>query len=244
MACNQLYPLEVNVTTGEPFLRLLAPHQNIIITPPRDGDEVKMTSILNDTRVVLNFATIPIPYTLEEAQVLLKHSKEQTDAILEDLRAFELEHPTSPPKIVGGCPVRCIREVRGDGTDVYIGNVWVYRGAYEDVLDPMERAKVVEENNRKPAGDSSIRWAFGDYLIPSHHGQGIMSAAIGLILCSWMVPRMGVHHIEAFTFAENIASERVFVKNGFIKVAVIDNGKVVRGERRKLNYLAWTKSEL
>ncbi|KIJ65536.1 hypothetical protein HYDPIDRAFT_88525 [Hydnomerulius pinastri MD-312] len=241
MARSQLYPFEINPTSGEPFLRLPAPLQNIIITPPRDGDEVQMASILNDTRVVSQMAGIPIPYELDQARAWLEHVKGEADAILDDLRAYEVDNPLAVPKVVGGCPVRHIREVLDDGTDVYIGDVGVSRGLYEDVFDPAERDKVVEENNSKTIGDPTIRWAFGDYLAPSHHGRGIMSIAVGLILSSWVIPRMG-RNIVVFTFAENVGSERVFLKNGFVKEAIIDNGKVVRGEKKKLNHLVWKPS--
>ena len=46
MTNPQLYPLEINAKTKEPFLRLRK-HKNIILTPPRCED----ASILNDPPV-------------------------------------------------------------------------------------------------------------------------------------------------------------------------------------------------
>lgn len=49
---HQLHPLEVNPQTGEPFLQLPSPHENIIITPIRLTDKPAIIDILNDYRVV------------------------------------------------------------------------------------------------------------------------------------------------------------------------------------------------
>lgn len=47
-----------------------------------------------------------------------------------------------------------------------------------------------------------------------------------------------------YTFAGNKGSRRVFEKNGFEWKRTVDNEKVVRGERKKLNYLRWEQAEL
>lgn len=141
--------------------------------------------------------------------------------------------------LVGGCPVRHIREALPDGTDVYLGDIDIRRGPFEEIPDPEERRKQVELNESKALGDPSIVWTFGDYIAPSHHGRGIMSAAMRLILHSWAVPRMGVRHMSGYTFVGNTGSVRVFEKNGFVLTGILDNGKTVRGERRRLNHLEW-----
>jgi len=58
----QLHPLEVNLKTGEPFLRLRH-HKNIILTPPREEDAEAFIPLLNDPRVD-GLAGPPYPYTL------------------------------------------------------------------------------------------------------------------------------------------------------------------------------------
>ena len=58
---SQLYPLEVNQTTGEPFLRLRQ-HQGIILTPPRPSDAEALVQHLNDPLVYQNLAGTPYPY--------------------------------------------------------------------------------------------------------------------------------------------------------------------------------------
>lgn len=49
---NPFHPLEVNSHTGEPFVRLPNPLENIIITPMRDSDKPKMIEYMNDWRIV------------------------------------------------------------------------------------------------------------------------------------------------------------------------------------------------
>ena len=44
-----------------------------------------------------------------------------------------------------------------NGTDVFVGRIWVSRGRYTDVLGKAERRAAVEKNNARPVGDSSIR---------------------------------------------------------------------------------------
>lgn len=55
----------------------------------------------------------------------------------------------------------------------------------------------------------------------------------------WAIPRMRVRRMVGYTFAGNEGSRRVFEKNGFEWKGTVENEKVVRGERKKLNYLRW-----
>ncbi|KAI6047834.1 acyl-CoA N-acyltransferase [Pisolithus marmoratus] len=244
MTHRQLYPLEVNPATGEPFLRLPPPNENIIITPPRLSDAPCFVPILNDPRVWQWLEGPPIPYTDDHAAEWIKSITEKSQAILQELNAEEILRPgLGGLKVVGGCPVRHIREVLPDGTDVYLGDISIGRALFEGIINPEERRKQVEINESKAVGDPSIVWMFGDYIAPSHHGRGVMSAAMKLILYSWAIPRMGVRHMLGYTFVGNTASVRVFEKSGFVLRGVLDNGKTVRGERRRLNYLEWKKYE-
>ncbi|KAH7914750.1 hypothetical protein BJ138DRAFT_1123244 [Hygrophoropsis aurantiaca] len=241
---DQLYPLEVNPTTGEPFLRLPAPNENIIITPPRLSDELLFAPIINHAEVSVWLEGPPIPYLDEYALPWLTLIKEQSDSVLKELREEEQRNPDGPLKLVGGCPVRHLREVLADGSDVYIGDIGINRAQLEEVIDKEERAKKLEENNAKKIGDPTIRWTFGDYLAPTHHRRGIMTAAMKLIIEKWAVPRMGVRFMTGYTFADNRASARVFEKSGFVWKSILENGKVVRGEKKQLNYLEWEYQEI
>lgn len=160
MTRNQLYPLEVNPHTREPFLRLPAPNDNIILTPPRWSDEKCLAPIINDPGISIWLEGPPIPYRDEYAPEWLTLIKGQSDGILKELEEERLR-PEGPLKLVGGYPVRHIREVLPDGTEVYLGDIGIGRAQLEEVLDPEDRKRAVEENNSKPIGDPSIVWTFG-----------------------------------------------------------------------------------
>ncbi|KAI6038886.1 hypothetical protein EDC04DRAFT_2569184 [Pisolithus marmoratus] len=229
--------LQINPLTDEPFLRLASPHENIIITPPRVGDDEHLLTLFSDIRIAAWLYPIPIPFTLAHARAMLREAKNEADALLNEIRHLNTEHPDSHPRFVGGCPIRCIREVQNDGTDIFIGYITVHRGIYADVLDETECQIVTEENSRKTVGDPSIRWSIRFVLLPSYHGQGIMTAVISRVVHAWIVPRMNGQYIVAFTFAGNIGSERVLQKNGSVRVAVLE--KLVRGEKIKVNHMEW-----
>jgi len=145
--------LRVNPTTGEVFLRLPAPHENIIITPPRDSDGADIVLILNDPRVYKNLLGPPFPYHPHHAEEWLRTVKSNSDNILEDLRGGKT--------VVDGCPVQHIREVQPDGTDLFLGDLSVTRNGWLEVTDRVLREKMTKENLEKPVGDPSIVWTLG-----------------------------------------------------------------------------------
>jgi len=161
MSGSQLYPLEVNPQTGEPFLRLPAPNNNIILTAPRMSDSRSLAPIINDPRVSIWLEGPPIPYRDEYAEGWLAGIVAQSEDIMAELREEDRLNPDGPLKLVGGCPVRHIREVLPDGTDVYLGDIGINHAQMEEVLDPNERKKAVEANDEKAVGDPSIVWTFG-----------------------------------------------------------------------------------
>lgn len=150
MAKSQLSPLEINSATGEPFLRLPAPHQNIIVTPPREGDDEHLFALFRDTNVADWFSSIPAPFSRDQSRAMLDQAKEVADAVLDELHTLEKESPGKKLKVVDGCPVRHLREVQENGTDVFIGYIEVRRNVYKDVLDETERRAQFEENNKRP----------------------------------------------------------------------------------------------
>lgn len=65
---------------------------------------------------------------------------------------------------VGSCPVSCIREVLADGSDVYIGDCRIGRCHFDNLIvegREEERARKIEANDSKGAGDPSIVWSIG-----------------------------------------------------------------------------------
>ena len=69
----QLYPLEINAKTKEPFLRLRK-HKNIILTPPRWEDAEGLFSSGNDPRVN-EWLAVPVPYPMGKFSCLLSVQK-------------------------------------------------------------------------------------------------------------------------------------------------------------------------
>lgn len=80
---------------------------------------------------------------------------------------------------------------------------------------------------------------FTDFLSAKYHSRGIMSAAVATLLRDWAIPKMNARRMTVCTFTENVASVRVFEKNGFKKLMNIEEWKVVKGRMRGINILEW-----
>ena len=145
--------LQVNPTTGEVFLRLPAPHENVIITTPRESDKDDIVLMLNDPRIYKFLLSPPFPYQTQHAEAWLRTTKKKSDELLEDLHEGKA--------VVDGCPVQYIRETRSDGTDLLLGDVTVGRNGWLEISDEEQRAKMAKENLEKPVGDHSIVWTIG-----------------------------------------------------------------------------------
>jgi len=206
-----IYPLRLNPHTKEPYLQLPSPHAHIILTPPRDADADAIPPIMNDPAVYLNVLSPPYPYLREHAVEWVGLMKPRSDEVMSELLSFGGDHT----KLVDGCPVNSIRDVKEDGSDVFIGDITVFRDRYFHIEDAEEKAGLIAENNARPLGDPELVWTFGDYLAPSHHSRGIMTAAVRTLIAYWLVPRMGAKQIRVTARVGNGASVRVFEKCGF-----------------------------
>jgi len=222
MVHSQLHPLQTDPKTGEPFLRLPAPLNNIILTPPRPTDVPDLIAVLNDPAVYKWLDGAQKPFLEEHALARLERGTKRSDAVLKELKEAEEVFPDGPLQFLSGCPVNVLREVKADGTQVYIGDIMVRRCLFWEVgVDSEDRQKAMEENNALEVGDPNIVWSMGDYLASSHHGRGIMSAAIGTFIREWMIPRMNAQHITSHAFGGNVGSVRVFEKNGFVQQGLV-----------------------
>jgi len=243
MAHFQLTPLQINPTTREPYLRLPSPNENIIITPPRVEDAAAIVNNMNDPAVYTWLSGPPYPYLLQHADEWLANVKATCDNVLEELAVEVERNPDSQLKIVGGCPVRILREMQEDGSDTFLGDLGVDRCGWEDMDDSFEKVQLTEQNAQKKIGDPDIVWSIGDYLASSHQGRGIMSAALGTLIREWIVPRMGAKIIRAEAFKGNIGSRRVFEKNGFVMEKTLDFDRVINcGIKHTGMYILWWKA--
>lgn len=154
--------LQVNPTTGEVFLRLPAPHENIIITPPRESDADDLVLMLNDPRIYKFLLTPPFPYYHHHAEEWLRMTKTKSDGILKSLRKGET--------VVDGSPAQYIREIQPDGTESLLGDVSVTRHGWLAISDEEQRVKMAKENSEKPVGDPNIVWTIGGVSKPQSGG--------------------------------------------------------------------------
>ncbi|KAJ6500900.1 acyl-CoA N-acyltransferase [Mycena sanguinolenta] len=236
MTSSQLSPLERNPTTGELFLRLPNPYEDIILTPPRISDAAAIAAIVNDPAVHPWLGRPNATFSLEEAEKLAQEFQLASHSVIE---ALEDAARTSQALVVTeNCPVRSIRELKPDGTDVYIGNIAFKRCSWWEVQGP-ERDRLMAENNAKLTGDPEIIWQVSDFLASSHHRRGIMTAVLATVLKEWAIPRMRMHHLHVSVFTGNNGSVRVFEKNGFVLVETLEDCIEIRGEKRSLHILDW-----
>jgi hypothetical protein len=190
MANHQLHPLEINASTGEPFLRLNH-HKNIILTPHRLSDVVCYPPILNDPRVYEWLLCPPIPYlpgnwmffilrrsmltrkgpgvvfwSAEHAKTWFAFAQRYSKTVLSKLDAAR----AAPELIIlNACPVRAIREVKENGEEIYLGDIGIDRCMDGKLLalsagaqaDDEQAARYKEENCGRRAGDPDIIWYFG-----------------------------------------------------------------------------------
>jgi hypothetical protein len=98
---------------------------------------------------------------MEHAISWLTQAKADADAIWNELEQAKAESPDGPLKIVSGCPVRSILEENDDGSYTYLGDCGFIRHTFDEVLDVDERARLLQENNARPAGDPDIIWSMG-----------------------------------------------------------------------------------
>lgn len=151
-----------NPSTNEPYIRLAAPHGNIILTPFRQNspsDEAALVKNMNDPLVATWLLGPPFPYTLEDAKSwTATHYKKY------ELQAARLG--TQEP--MDECPFQCIREVVVEGQngaivkDTLVGAVDIARYQFLDLPEgSKEKADAVERNSMRLTGDREIVWTVG-----------------------------------------------------------------------------------
>ncbi|EIM83439.1 uncharacterized protein STEHIDRAFT_22851, partial [Stereum hirsutum FP-91666 SS1] len=214
--------LRLSPTTNEPYLTLPAPYSHIIITPPRASDVEAHRAIIDDPRVYRWLAGPTIPYPVERARAFVARGQGVAREALAELTGEDSSSGREVEglageglRMVSRCPVNIIRERREDGTEVYLGDCSFARYRFLDEQDPDERKRMIDANEALPVGYPQIVWELADFLSPTHHGQGIMTAVMDTLMNEWCVPRMGMRHVRTAIFVGNEGSRRVMEKNGF-----------------------------
>lgn len=154
--------LQFNSRTGEPFIRLASPHDNLILTPPRPSDADAVHAMMTDPKVYKTLEGPPFPYLESHATSWLDMVTSQSADAMRELQAAEAaERADGMQRLVGSCPVHYIREVRADGSDVLLGDIAVHRCQYPDVQNPAEKARLTRENAARELGDPDLAWCIG-----------------------------------------------------------------------------------
>ena len=151
-------------SNNSPFIRLPAPHQNIIITPSRYSDGDAVIEVLSDPRVYMNLAGPPFPYGQKEWDdwfaILEKASK---DALSEWREVQKTRKEGGEGRRwTNGVPVTAIRDVDPvTGEQKFIGSIdatrtnFTFHGAHD------ENQRKQEENDALEAGNPDIDWGVG-----------------------------------------------------------------------------------
>lgn len=101
---------------------------------------------------------------IEHANAWAEMTKGRSDEIFKHLDGAK----DNPVLIaVGGCPVRCIREVNEDGTDTFIGDIGMFRCMNGELMTPdgvvdwENKQSRQDENDNIEVGDPKILWSIG-----------------------------------------------------------------------------------
>jgi hypothetical protein len=177
--------------TGEPYIRLPAPHSHLILTPPRlvsrpdkkeaedvdslfppEADIATSVAALNDPRVFLFLEGTPHPFARENTISWARMGHAETQRIFAAQR--------QQGGWFDGCPFRNIRDTTvlspasstspdgEDGEDKeiaqasYIGDFMLQHYPYYELpLGSEEREKAKAENAALPAGHDDLIWGIG-----------------------------------------------------------------------------------
>jgi len=260
---------------NQPFIRVPHSQSQLILTPPRLTDSEAVFAILNDRRVYMNLLGPPFPYTQRDWDDWFPTiSKTAADALSEYTEAEKVRQAgngTTQKWVSTGLPVMAIREVSEDTGDMtFLGEINIRRRAFLTVLDEDERKRMKDGNDSFAPGDPRIQWEVGCkfpihlgrssllppqdlfltgllvYLSPSAHGRGIMPAVLQVLLDTFLIPYMNVHHITGAYFEHNRASRRVFEKTGFVLEKVVpeaielpETKTGVKGQKVGVGIMGW-----
>jgi len=234
MASMQRQPVLFDTSRdNEPYIPLPFPHDNIRLTPWRLTDADSTVSILNHPAVYPNLVGPPYPYKKEDGEWWVDEQLKQFAPNRQYFTGDETA-PIKDGRIFDYSPTPVIREVQADGSQVFLGVAEIVRSSFMSEADEQRKAELIKENDAKTVGDPSIIYMIGDYLAPSHHGKGIMTATIRELIHSWGVPYMGLQEVSVVVIDGNIGSRRVFEKLGFKLVGFSPDITPTQGKREKV----------
>jgi len=242
-----------------PFIRLPAPLTNIIIAPPLYSDGEAVIKIFNDPRVYMNLLGPPFPFMQkdwDERFALIQ--KSSSDALIQfrEVVKSRAEGGAGDGRKPGsrwvdaGSPVSAIRELDPvTGEQNFIGSIGFAKRKYPVLESEEEKKRNIAVDGPLETGVPEMPWSMGFYLAPSHHGRGIMTAAVGALINDFMIPYMNVDFIAGSYFDHNSASRKVFERNGFVFWKTVEEAfelqeskTGVKGKKVGAGFMRWTRN--
>lgn len=103
---------------------------------------------------------------LDDAKSFLDRILEASTGVLKELEDAKDEQELIT---VGRCPVQSLRELKEDGSDIFIGDISLVRCMHGELMGPAgpdgvdwdNKVSREESNNQIPNGDPQIIWSFG-----------------------------------------------------------------------------------
>ncbi|KAJ7619473.1 hypothetical protein FB45DRAFT_799924, partial [Roridomyces roridus] len=189
--------------SGEPYIPLPAPHSQFYLGCERQSDLPDDAKLMNDLRLMRQMIGPPFPMPLINVQ---RYFVKQRAAV----QALFAGYASGRWKPAASAPFDVIREIKEDGSEVYVGQATFGVDEHTKRTTPVPEG--LEEWRIEAVCD------IGAALNVEYHNRGIASAAVRTILNEWAVPQMGATEIHAGCFQSNTASAKLWEKHGFVEV--------------------------
>ncbi|KAJ7115696.1 hypothetical protein C8R44DRAFT_927162 [Mycena epipterygia] len=186
---------------GEPYIPLPAPFERFYLDPMRHWD----TSHDNDIPVARTLVGPPFPLPVSTSQRWLAKERAEITALF----AMYAEGTFRP---AGSSPFSILREIRDDGSEVYVRQV---------TLCGVKRLYPADEGWEDWRKDTKL-WEIGAALHPYYWSMGLASAGVKLIFEDWAIGD-GLHRVRAECLVSNTGSVRLWQKNGFVEEPALRN---------------------
>lgn len=204
---------------------------SLVLSAPHRSDDIAILKALNEPGVNGNLASVPFPYTESDREFWYQTTQDASDQCRQEWVDLLQDRTSSSShrKWVGGGQWVSIIRAEAPGSEPlahrsiqpFIGEITVRRSGFPEISDVESQRKAAEANAALPAGDPSIVWEIGFYLIPEYHGRGIMPTVLASLIEQVLIPYMNVHRLIGSYFEHNVASRRVFEKCGFQFLAFV-----------------------
>lgn len=160
----------------EPYLPLpLTTSPPLLLTPQRPTDVPRIVDTLTDPAVGLQLIGPPWPFTGADAHSWGELLRVQAEEVFRELKArTELAQVTTEEPLEGGIggaapagtrrwpiPAPKMHALRRADTGDWAGDFGVTRWQFDDVADPAERKRLIDENEAKDTFDPTVIWTYG-----------------------------------------------------------------------------------